>query len=94
MEAYAKLTDNVFLDIQNSSCYQLKKSRETLEKINKRKQYKLVSEAIPSEESKLEVDFFVFWDFLPKTVKNNHCRTHLSIYINITKRLASISSQY
>lgn len=54
MEAYAKLTDNVFFDIQHSDNKKLEKSKQILERINTRRHYKLISEAIPPKTSQEE----------------------------------------
>uniref|UniRef100_A0A3Q3G2S8 Uncharacterized protein n=1 Tax=Labrus bergylta TaxID=56723 RepID=A0A3Q3G2S8_9LABR len=46
MEAYTKLTDNVFEEILKSSCSELKKAREILQNIISRKIYKFVGETM------------------------------------------------
>uniref|UniRef100_A0A3Q3GN73 HD domain-containing protein n=1 Tax=Labrus bergylta TaxID=56723 RepID=A0A3Q3GN73_9LABR len=49
MEAYTKLTDNVFEEILKSSCSELKKAREILQNIISRKSYKFVDERKPKD---------------------------------------------
>ncbi|XP_065818664.1 deoxynucleoside triphosphate triphosphohydrolase SAMHD1-like [Labrus bergylta] len=49
MEAYTKLTDNVFEEILKSSCSELEKAREILQNIVSRKSYKFVGETKPKD---------------------------------------------
>ncbi|XP_065808278.1 deoxynucleoside triphosphate triphosphohydrolase SAMHD1 homolog isoform X1 [Labrus bergylta] len=49
MEAYTKLTDNVFEEILKSSCSELEKAREILQNIISRKSYKFVGETKPKD---------------------------------------------
>nr|XP_020516710.1 deoxynucleoside triphosphate triphosphohydrolase SAMHD1-like isoform X1 [Labrus bergylta]XP_020516711.1 deoxynucleoside triphosphate triphosphohydrolase SAMHD1-like isoform X1 [Labrus bergylta] len=49
MEAYTKLTDNVFEEILKSSCSELEKAREILQNIISRKSYKFVGEIKPED---------------------------------------------
>nr|XP_020484178.2 deoxynucleoside triphosphate triphosphohydrolase SAMHD1-like [Labrus bergylta] len=53
MEAYTKLTDNVFEEILKSSCSELKKAREILQNIISRKSYKFVDERKPKDPSRI-----------------------------------------
>ncbi|KAM6319355.1 deoxynucleoside triphosphate triphosphohydrolase SAMHD1 [Podargus strigoides] len=47
MEAYTKLTDNIYLEILHSSCPELKEAREILHKIERRELYKFLGETQP-----------------------------------------------
>lgn len=50
MEAYVKLTDNVFSDIRNCPDENLKDAQDILDQIDTRDLYKLVGEAIPKSK--------------------------------------------
>ncbi|KAM9647349.1 deoxynucleoside triphosphate triphosphohydrolase SAMHD1 [Morphnus guianensis] len=47
MEAYTKLTDNIYLEILHSSCPELKEARDILHKIERRELYKFLGETQP-----------------------------------------------
>ncbi|XP_051489474.1 deoxynucleoside triphosphate triphosphohydrolase SAMHD1 [Apus apus] len=47
MEAYTKLTDNIYLEILHSNCPELKEAREILHKIERRELYKYLGETQP-----------------------------------------------
>ncbi|NWH80422.1 SAMH1 triphosphohydrolase, partial [Piaya cayana] len=47
MEAYTKLTDNIYLEILHSSCPELEEAREILRKIERRELYKFLGETQP-----------------------------------------------
>uniref|UniRef100_A0A8B9MU14 Deoxynucleoside triphosphate triphosphohydrolase SAMHD1 n=1 Tax=Accipiter nisus TaxID=211598 RepID=A0A8B9MU14_9AVES len=47
MEAYTKLTDNIYLEILHSSCPELKEARDILHKIERRQLYKFLGETQP-----------------------------------------------
>ncbi|XP_072487553.1 deoxynucleoside triphosphate triphosphohydrolase SAMHD1 isoform X2 [Notamacropus eugenii] len=64
MEAYAKLTDNIFLEILYSSDPRLAEAREILHKVECRKLYKFVGETQPTGGEKIRVGC----DQLPKDV--------------------------
>ncbi|NXW84498.1 SAMH1 triphosphohydrolase, partial [Alopecoenas beccarii] len=63
MEAYTKLTDNIYLEILHSSSQELKEAREILRKIERRELYKFLGETRPeaekevSKNNKLEKSF-------------------------------------
>ncbi|NXY48581.1 SAMH1 triphosphohydrolase, partial [Ceuthmochares aereus] len=50
MEAYTKLTDNIYLEILHSSCPELEEAREILRKIERRELYKFLGETQPQGE--------------------------------------------
>uniref|UniRef100_A0A8C4V0Y6 Deoxynucleoside triphosphate triphosphohydrolase SAMHD1 n=1 Tax=Falco tinnunculus TaxID=100819 RepID=A0A8C4V0Y6_FALTI len=49
MEAYTKLTDNIYLEILHSSCPELKEAREILQKLERRQLYKFLGETQPEK---------------------------------------------
>ncbi|KFP27224.1 Deoxynucleoside triphosphate triphosphohydrolase SAMHD1, partial [Colius striatus] len=53
MEAYTKLTDNIYLEILHSTCPELKEAREILHKIERRELYKFLGETQP--ETRMEI---------------------------------------
>ncbi|NWR76970.1 SAMH1 triphosphohydrolase, partial [Centropus unirufus] len=53
MEAYTKLTDNVYLKILHSSCPELEEAREILRKIERRELYKFLGETRPEATSEI-----------------------------------------
>ncbi|XP_074148702.1 deoxynucleoside triphosphate triphosphohydrolase SAMHD1-like [Sminthopsis crassicaudata] len=65
MEAYVKLTDNIFLEILQSRDPKLAEAREILLKIESRKLYKFVGETQPTGEEKIQKEEY---DELPKDV--------------------------
>ncbi|XP_027722904.1 deoxynucleoside triphosphate triphosphohydrolase SAMHD1 [Vombatus ursinus] len=65
MEAYAKLTDNIFLEILHSSDPRLAEAREILHKVECRRLYKFVGETQPTGEEKIKMEEY---DQLPKDV--------------------------
>ncbi|XP_065501938.1 deoxynucleoside triphosphate triphosphohydrolase SAMHD1 [Caloenas nicobarica] len=76
MEAYTKLTDNIYLEILHSSSQELKEAREILRKIERRELYKCLGETRPeakkevSKNNKLEESFWLgFSKMLPPNVE-------------------------
>ncbi|XP_036606119.1 deoxynucleoside triphosphate triphosphohydrolase SAMHD1 isoform X4 [Trichosurus vulpecula] len=65
MEAYSKLTDNIFLEILHSSDPRLAEAREILHKVECRKLYKFVGETQPTGGKKIRMEEY---DQLPKDV--------------------------
>ncbi|XP_019368628.1 PREDICTED: deoxynucleoside triphosphate triphosphohydrolase SAMHD1 isoform X2 [Gavialis gangeticus] len=65
MEAYSKLTDNIFLEILHSSCPELAEAREILYKIEQRQLYKYVGETKPKKGKEIEKEEY---DTLPADV--------------------------
>ncbi|KYO23800.1 deoxynucleoside triphosphate triphosphohydrolase SAMHD1 isoform X1 [Alligator mississippiensis] len=65
MEAYSKLTDNIFLEILHSSCPELAEAREILYKIEQRQLYKYVGETKPKKGKEIEKEEY---DTLPVDV--------------------------
>ncbi|XP_044520270.1 deoxynucleoside triphosphate triphosphohydrolase SAMHD1 isoform X2 [Gracilinanus agilis] len=65
MEAYTKLTDNIFLEILHSTDPNLAEAREILQKVECRKLYKFVGETQPTGTDKITVEEY---DQLPKSV--------------------------
>ncbi|KAM9067541.1 deoxynucleoside triphosphate triphosphohydrolase SAMHD1 isoform 2-T2 [Sarcophilus harrisii] len=65
MEAYAKLTDNIFLEILQSRDPKLAEAREILLKIQSRKLYKFVGETQPTGQEKIRMEQY---EQLPKDV--------------------------
>lgn len=61
-ELFSQLTDHVFHNIRISNNEELKEARDILELIDTRKQYKLVSEALPiqDKEEVLLVSYFFY----------------------------------
>ncbi|XP_074068107.1 deoxynucleoside triphosphate triphosphohydrolase SAMHD1 [Macrotis lagotis] len=68
MEAYTKLTDNIFLDILHSNDPKLAEAREILHKVECRKLYKFVGETQPRGEERIKTEDY---DHLPKEVANS-----------------------
>ncbi|XP_019406296.1 PREDICTED: deoxynucleoside triphosphate triphosphohydrolase SAMHD1 isoform X2 [Crocodylus porosus] len=65
MEAYCKLTDNIFLEILHSSRPELAEAREILYKIEQRQLYKYVGETKPKKGKEIEKEEY---DTLPADV--------------------------
>uniref|UniRef100_A0A7N4PED0 Deoxynucleoside triphosphate triphosphohydrolase SAMHD1 n=1 Tax=Sarcophilus harrisii TaxID=9305 RepID=A0A7N4PED0_SARHA len=65
MEAYAKLTDNIFLEILQSRDPKLAEAQESLLKIQSRKLYKFVGETQPTGQEKIRMEQY---EQLPKDV--------------------------
>lgn len=56
MEAYTKLTDNIYLEILHSSRPELSEAREILHKIERRELYKFLGETQPEEQCEIPKD--------------------------------------
>uniref|UniRef100_A0A8C2UAS4 Deoxynucleoside triphosphate triphosphohydrolase SAMHD1 n=1 Tax=Coturnix japonica TaxID=93934 RepID=A0A8C2UAS4_COTJA len=56
MEAYTKLTDNIYLEILHSSRPELREAREILHKIERRELYKFLGETQPEEQCEIPKD--------------------------------------
>uniref|UniRef100_A0A0D9RC48 Deoxynucleoside triphosphate triphosphohydrolase SAMHD1 n=1 Tax=Chlorocebus sabaeus TaxID=60711 RepID=A0A0D9RC48_CHLSB len=65
MEAYTKLTDNIFLEILYSTDPKLKEAREILKQIEYRNLFKYVGETQPTEQVKIKKEDY---ESLPKEV--------------------------
>ncbi|KAM4692508.1 deoxynucleoside triphosphate triphosphohydrolase SAMHD1 [Rhinophrynus dorsalis] len=68
MEAYTKLTDNIFLQILYSSDPKLSEAREILRKVELRQLYKYVGQTHPNSNSRIKPDEY---DTLPSDVANS-----------------------
>uniref|UniRef100_F7CIF8 Deoxynucleoside triphosphate triphosphohydrolase SAMHD1 n=1 Tax=Monodelphis domestica TaxID=13616 RepID=F7CIF8_MONDO len=68
MEAYTKLTDNIFLEILHSTDPKLAEAREILQKVECRKLYKFVGETQPTGKDRIETDEY---DQLPESVADS-----------------------
>ncbi|XP_064377433.1 deoxynucleoside triphosphate triphosphohydrolase SAMHD1 isoform X3 [Dromaius novaehollandiae] len=68
MEAYTKLTDNIFLEILHSSCPELAEAREILHKIERRELYKFLGETQPEKGKEIAKDEY---DGLSEEIANS-----------------------
>ncbi|XP_060045552.1 deoxynucleoside triphosphate triphosphohydrolase SAMHD1 isoform X2 [Erinaceus europaeus] len=92
MEAYTRLTDNIFLEILYSTDAKLDEAREILKKIECRKLYKYVGETQPTEEGKITRVITMDYGMEDKNPIDNvrfYCKSDPGKAIRITKNQVS-----